>query len=339
MSRDYRVGIDLGSNTLGWAALELRNPERWEPCGLLAGGVIVFPDGRDQQKFEPLNVGRRVSRGQRKRLRARRWRRDRLVEALRDAGLIAEAPDRLDAVHFDHTRPGSKKDKHPARDPWVLRLEALERPLTKLELAKVLLHLARHHGFRSGALGRADDKDNSPKTWRQRENELKMRIAADNRAWNPDQVLTAGGWYGLQRRSAPAHQPLPAARNRDNAGLVLPPTRPLIAQEFDEIQRAQRPHHNLSDEQWKEIRALVIEQRPLRLQADRIGLCEFEDGQPRAYTALTTSAIFRIRQDLCNLRVEGFDKDGILVEPRRLTCDERNKLEAGFAPEAGQEVG
>ena len=43
----YRLGLDLGSNSIGWFMIWLNEAD--EPYSLGPGGVRVFPDGRDPQ--------------------------------------------------------------------------------------------------------------------------------------------------------------------------------------------------------------------------------------------------------------------------------------------------
>ena len=43
--RPYRLGLDLGTNSIGWFMVWL--DEEGRPSGLGPGGVRVFPDGRD----------------------------------------------------------------------------------------------------------------------------------------------------------------------------------------------------------------------------------------------------------------------------------------------------
>ena len=40
-----RLGLDVGSNSIGWALLGL-NAEK-KPCNIIASGVRIFSDGRD----------------------------------------------------------------------------------------------------------------------------------------------------------------------------------------------------------------------------------------------------------------------------------------------------
>src|SRR5690348_9548161 len=45
MNIKYRLGLDLGANSIGWCALRLADDGT--PCGLLDMGVRVYPDGRN----------------------------------------------------------------------------------------------------------------------------------------------------------------------------------------------------------------------------------------------------------------------------------------------------
>jgi CRISPR-associated endonuclease Csn1 len=71
ISRSYRLGLDLGSNSLGWFVTYLeKRGDRYEPVALGPGGVRIFPDGRDPQSGTSNAVDRRMARGARKRATA-----------------------------------------------------------------------------------------------------------------------------------------------------------------------------------------------------------------------------------------------------------------------------
>ena len=92
----YRLGLDMGTNSIGWAAVEL--DENSEPCGVLDMGVRIFPDGRNPKDGSSNAVKRRVSRGQRRRRDRYLKRRSELIEALVNSGLMPrdeEGPARL----------------------------------------------------------------------------------------------------------------------------------------------------------------------------------------------------------------------------------------------------
>ena len=48
----YRLGLDLGTNSIGWAAVIL--DDKNDPCGVLDMGVRIFPDGarRTEQNIQ-----------------------------------------------------------------------------------------------------------------------------------------------------------------------------------------------------------------------------------------------------------------------------------------------
>ena len=185
----YRLGLDVGSNSLGWALLEL--DQTGQPNALADGGVLIFSDGRDARKREPLNVIRRTKRGLRRRVRAAKWRRDRLLALLKETGL-ADTPDANERTLY------AGSDGRPS-DPYKLRADALSRPLTAPELVRVLLHLARHRGFKSNALRQTAEDTNDLKFWGERERDLRQNMARGP-------PTTSGLWATI----SPATLPQPA---------------------------------------------------------------------------------------------------------------------------------
>jgi CRISPR-associated endonuclease Csn1 len=87
----YRLGLDLGSNSLGWFVTNLQQRgDRFEPVGLGPGGVRIFPDGRDPQSKASNAVDRRMARGARKRRDRFVLRRSQLMDALVRNGLMPQ---------------------------------------------------------------------------------------------------------------------------------------------------------------------------------------------------------------------------------------------------------
>ncbi len=54
-STPYRLGIDLGTNSLGFALVELRNGQPLQPIHM---GVRIFSDGREAKTGASLAVDR-----------------------------------------------------------------------------------------------------------------------------------------------------------------------------------------------------------------------------------------------------------------------------------------
>ena len=61
----YRLALDLGSTSLGWAMVRL-NPDN-APCAVIKAGVRIFSDGRNPKDGSSLAVTRRDARAMRRR--------------------------------------------------------------------------------------------------------------------------------------------------------------------------------------------------------------------------------------------------------------------------------
>lgn len=87
---NYRLGLDLGSNSIGWCAIELDS--NGNPCGVLDAGVrILTPNeeaGRDPTSKSSLAASRRIARSARRRRDRFVRRRDRLMSLLVENGLM-----------------------------------------------------------------------------------------------------------------------------------------------------------------------------------------------------------------------------------------------------------
>ncbi len=71
----YRLALDLGTTSLGWAMLRVKPNEdgQLQPCAIIKAGVRIFSDGRNPKDGSSLAVTRREAR-------AMRRRRDRLLK-------------------------------------------------------------------------------------------------------------------------------------------------------------------------------------------------------------------------------------------------------------------
>lgn len=68
--KPYRLGLDLGTNSLGWFIVWLSwkaELKRYEPDAIGPGGVRIFPDGRDRKSGSSNASNRREARSTRKR--------------------------------------------------------------------------------------------------------------------------------------------------------------------------------------------------------------------------------------------------------------------------------
>ena len=126
-------GIDGGIASIGWAVLDIDDAA----ATIVAAGVRTFDAPETDKERTPTNAVRRLHRGQRRVIRRRRQRMTALRLLFQQHKLLADA--------------GRDALKQPGLDPWCLRAVGLERPLSGLEMAVALGHIARHRGFRSNA--------------------------------------------------------------------------------------------------------------------------------------------------------------------------------------------
>ena len=289
----YRLGLDLGTNSIGWCLLNL-NQQR-EPDRLIRLGARIFPDGRKPKDGTSLAVDRRLARQMRKRRDRFLRRRGRLLDALIRHGLM----------------PGdaAERKKLAGLDPYALRHRGLDESLALAELGRALFHLNQRRGFRSN---RKIDKGTDEESGK-----IRTAVTATRGLLDREKARTVGEW--LARR----HEKREPVRSRlrglgAKATYDLYVDRDMIAHEFDALWEKQKSHHPqaLTDAAREELRDILLFQRPLK--PVRPGRCTFEPDDDRAPLALPSQQRWRIYQELNNLRLlnEGFSETPLTLEQR-----------------------
>ena len=123
------LGLDIGSNSVGSAWIDLKN-------NIIKLGDSVFPSGveeSDTKRGVPKNQARRGYRSQRKIIRRRAERKHQIRKFLFEKGWM---PKDVEA----------EKKWLEELNPWILRKKGLERELKLHEFGRVLLHLAQRRG-------------------------------------------------------------------------------------------------------------------------------------------------------------------------------------------------
>ena len=264
-----RLGLDLGTNSIGWALFRLNGENPPEPIQLVAGGVLVHSDGRNPKNQASNAATRRQKRGPRRSRDRAIMRQTRVANLLDGLGLLPRDDDERMAVRN--------------LDPLRLRSEGLDRPLAPHELGRVLLSLANRRGFKSNR--RADDGDDG--AIRKDAGELRRRMAQAG-------ARTLGDYLWRRRRKGKTiHARL---------GNGLYPDREMIEHELRSIRERQAPHHaELVEEDWEELLGTLLYQRQL-VRPDR-GRCTLLPHEPRAFRAYPLFQEFRIWQDVLNIQI------------------------------------
>ncbi len=309
--RFWRFGADLGTNSLGWAAIELDGPApKGKPIGILAAGSRIFSDGRDPKSGASLAVDRRDARAMRRRRDRFQQRQKALIKYLIADGLFPADEAARKAM--------------AAIDPYEVRARALDEALTLPELGRALFHLNQRRGFKSNrkADRKADDDAGKIAIGIDRTREAiaedEAEAGAEPGSW------TYGKWLYQRRLEGKGVRTRLRPESGEDAkgdGYDFYPGRALMEQEFDAIWEAQAPHHPavLTEDVYKRLREIIFYQRPLK--APQIGKCTLIPGDERLPKA---HPLFQKRRLLEELNALMIVRTGEVA--RRLTHEERDIL-------------
>jgi CRISPR-associated endonuclease Csn1 len=129
----WRLGVDLGTASLGWAAVGLDKDGL--PFRVIAAGSRIFSDGRDPKSGASLAVDRRAARAMRRRRDRFRQRQAALLKHLTLAGLFPA--------------DGAERKALAGLDTFALRARALHEALPLHHVGRALFHLNQRRGFKS----------------------------------------------------------------------------------------------------------------------------------------------------------------------------------------------
>ena len=299
----WRLGIDLGTNSLGWAALELRE---WDgelvPFRLMDCGSRIYSDARNPKDKQSNAAKRRGPRGARKNRDRGKRRNARLMRQLIAFGLMP-----MDAASRKQLEGGKGMPLQDS-DPWMLRARGLNEALTANQIGRALYHLNQRRGFKSNRKTDRGDSDSG-----------KVHDAIKRTQENLEEAgaKTLGDFFGKQRLEALLHnetarkgqgKPQPLARVRKSGEGAkwqydYYPTRELILDEFDQLWAAQSAWHKdvLTETARVDLRDTIEWQHPLK--SPPVGKCTLIPEQQRAPRALPSSQRARIFQEVNALRV------------------------------------
>lgn len=270
----YRLGLDVGTNSLGWAVLEL-DQTGIAPIGLIDCGARIFQDGRQVKSQSTLKAVRTQARSSRRRLDRYKQRRRYLLQELIKHGLF----------------PGDKEGQRKLQDldPLQLRSAALDQKLELHEFGRAIFHLNQRRGFKSNR------KDAESRSGVVRDSIEKMQ--ADLAASGCRTI----GEFLWRRRKDGGETRVRRSGTKVSDLYQFYPSRELLEGEFHAIWDAQARYRSedLSDELREHFFEIVYFQRPLKPQAK--GMCAYLDSELRCYRALPSFQRYRILQEVNNL--------------------------------------
>ena len=308
MKKPYRLGLDVGSNSIGWCVLDLAQPKvtqsssfTLEPCAIRTMGVRIFPDGRDPQSEASLAVDRRGARSQRRRRDRFLYRKKRLMQTLIRYRLM---PADIES-----------RKQLEIKDPYTLRAKGITGKLEPYELGRALFHLGQRRGFKSNR--KTDAKDDDKQATKAGIKQLGEQLEAES-------FITLGAFLHHQREKGVSvrFRPHPSEKNKNQNAWDFYPSRSMYEEEFEKLWEEQHKHHPklLHEDARMKIHHHIFWQRDLK--PVKSGRCTFEKDEERAPKALPLNQEFRIRQEIANLKIQY--SDGRASE--LLTPEQREKI-------------
>lgn len=295
---NYRIGLDIGIASVGWSVI--LNNALDEPCHIVDMGVRIFEKPEDAKTGETLATARRGARSQRRLIRRRKHRLDRVKHLLEEKGIIV-----LEAFEKRYHEAGLP-------DVYELRTAALDRKLSNDELAQVLIHIAKHRGFKSNRKADAADKESG----------LLLAATADNKKLLMEkgyrtvgEMLYKDSAFRLETPWNKAGFTL-NARNRDGS-YKHTMLRDLLVDEVNTIFDRQQALGNAvaGDDLREAYLAIMTAQRsfdmgpggesPYALDGfgDKVGFCTLEREEKRAPKAAYTAEYFNVLQKINHTRI------------------------------------
>ncbi len=305
----YFLGIDLGSASVGWAAIGL--DETGNPSKLLRAGVRIFEPAVtgdiEKGQDESNAVARRAARLVRRQLRRRAARQRELFRLLQKHSLLPlyEGQDAhssqqrhtiLNQLDQELSSKWSRVTKSRLANElpiYLLRKTALDAPLEPFELGRIFYHLSQRRGYRSNRRELAGKQEKVP---RNKKDDDLGQVQSDIKTLAEEIHRSGARTLGEYFASLDPHQE--KVRRRWTG-------REMYENEFSLIWEKQAIHYPelLTEELHREIKRLLFYQRPIKEQAHLIGGCELEPGERRAAWATLEAQQFRVLQKVNDLEL------------------------------------
>lgn len=242
-NKNYKLGLDLGVASIGWAAVTDENTPQ-----ILAMGSRIIPLSTDDK--DEFTKGKAISKNQ-KRTQKRTQRKGYDRYQLRRSNLNA-------ILDKSGLKPDPELFKLTSVQLFGLRADAVSRKISLGELGRVLLHLNQKRGYKSSRSDANLDKKDTEY----------VAVVKGRHQLIHDKGLTIGQFFFSQL------QDNPFARLKEQ---VFP--REAYIEEFERICKEQQSHYPtlLTPEFVQQLRDEVIYyQRPLKSQKGLVSICEFE---------------------------------------------------------------
>lgn len=273
----YRLGLDVGTASVGLVALELDGDN--QPVKPVWHSVRIFDEPLLPPKSggvgEPKKAARRLARQQRRghERRSRRMKRIAQLAKLMDLEPETVPADKGQRIH-------------------ELRASAVTSKISLPDLLRVLLVMSKRRGY-AGGFKVKKDKDSG---------QVETGIGNLKTIMQKQECETLGQylWYRIKYGQH--------LRLKDDKDGGLFADRQMVEDEFNRIWKTQEQYHQSlkKNHNGKSLQNLfykaIVEQRPLKSPAAMVGNCSLEPMLPRAPMAQPMMQAFRIEKQIADLR-------------------------------------
>lgn len=300
------LGIDLGSNSIGWAVVNKAEKK------VIKTGVRIFQEGvvnyGQGEREKSLNSQRRENRGIRKQFFRKKLRKKLLLKILSQHKMAPVSNDFLRLNDWKTIFSSPQFTEWSSLNPYELRAKAVSEKLSLIELGRILYNLAQRRGFLSNSRYGTDDSsvlfDESGK------NEVKTGkvgiIATEKIMGNKTLGQALNEFYPSE--GEPYTFTNHRIRNRYTK-------RSMYIEEFNRIWDYQSQHYKQLNEEFKdalgkidnnsERNGILFYQRKLRSQKKLIGKCTFEPKKARCPISAVDYELFRAYQFVNTVEYNG----------------------------------
>lgn len=327
----YRIGLDIGITSVGWAVIE--DCENGNPKRIIDLGSRIFDAAEKPKDGSPLAEERRTARGLRRRIRRKKHRIERTKRLLERYKIISkkELEDMYENYNFQF-------------NVYQLRVKGIDEKLTNKDIARILISFVKKRGYKSNSkVEEQDSVDAGKLLLATKENEILMQeknyrtigemyLLDDKfkfRDKNGNCILDKKGNKSIKIKNS--------IGDYKNTAL-----RKLIIDEIKMILNKQKECNSLITDKFIEEYLEIFEgQRnfdegpgnPSPYGGDLIekmlGVCTFEKEEKRAPKATYTFEYFKLLQTLNHIKIEKsvLKEDGSKeIIKRTLTEKERNQI-------------
>lgn len=274
----YRLALDIGTSSIGWCLLKINTD--YQPQAIIKMGVRIFSDGRNPKDGSSLAVTRREARQMRRRRDRLLKRKSRLLDALIKYNFFSEDPKvRQSSVNLD---------------PYQLRKKGLYEKLAPHEFGRALFHINQRRGFLSNR--KTDKKDNDSGA-------LKQAIIKLREKLDQEQCQTLGEWLAKRHDQGLSVRARLRGTTQKDKAYDFYADRAMIEHEFDTLWEKQKAFDSVlfNEAARVELKDIILFQR--NLKPVRPGRCTLIPEEERAPLALPSTQLFRIYQEVNNLRI------------------------------------